>query len=146
MAANPVSVVTGVSSGIGRAIAEELIHAGWNVIGLSRQPPEPPVPGLNWRKTDLASNRDIDEAVVGIGNVRAIVHAAGLQLTAPLGALDDAAGQEMWRVHVSAAVHLVNALADRIEEGGRILLIGSRTAQGAPMKSQYAATNQRSSV
>jgi NAD(P)-dependent dehydrogenase (short-subunit alcohol dehydrogenase family) len=72
--------------------------------------------------------------------VDALVHAAGLQVSGHLGALDPAAGDRMYDLHVGAAVRLGSALVGRIPDGGRILLIGSRTASGAPGKSQYAAT------
>lgn len=46
----------------------------------------------------------------------------------------------MWRLHVEAAALLADALAPRMTEGGRIVLIGSRTAAGSAGRSQYAAT------
>lgn len=42
------AVVTGVSSGIGRAIARRLLDDGWSVVGLSRTRPAPgDLPGLD---------------------------------------------------------------------------------------------------
>lgn len=70
----------------------------------------------------------------------AVVHAAGLQRSAPLGELSADDGELMWRVHVQAAVILVDTLADRLPDGARVVLVGSRTATGVPGKSQYAAT------
>jgi NAD(P)-dependent dehydrogenase (short-subunit alcohol dehydrogenase family) len=72
--------------------------------------------------------------------VDAIVHAAGFMRTAPLGALRATDGAEMWAVHVQAATVLVNELIGGMQESGRIVLIGSRTANGAAGRSQYAAT------
>jgi NAD(P)-dependent dehydrogenase (short-subunit alcohol dehydrogenase family) len=46
----------------------------------------------------------------------------------------------MWRLHVGAAEALVDALAARISDGGRVVLVGSRTMAGNAGKSQYAAT------
>ena len=46
----------------------------------------------------------------------------------------------MWRLHVEAATLLADALAPRMTEGGRIVLIGSRTAGGSAGRGQYAAT------
>ena len=43
-------------------------------------------------------------------------------------------------VHVAAPARLVDALVGRIADGGRIVLIGSRTSTGVAGKSQYAAT------
>ena len=133
------AVVTGVSSGIGAAVAGRLLDEGWRVTGLSRGAPEPR-DGLGWIPADLAEPAAVPGAVAGLGPVDALVHAAGLQRTGRLGSLDAADGDLMWRVHVAAAAELAGALLDRITGGGRIVLIGSRTAGGAPGKSQYAAT------
>jgi NAD(P)-dependent dehydrogenase (short-subunit alcohol dehydrogenase family) len=72
--------------------------------------------------------------------VKALVHAAGFMRVAPLGKLAAEDGVGMWRLHVEAAVTLANTIAPNLPEGGRIVLIGSRTASGAAGRSQYAAT------
>lgn len=134
------AVVTGVSSGIGAAVAARLLDEGWRVTGLSRTAPAPR-PGLGWVGADLSRPGEVAGAVDGVaGPVDALVHAAGLQRTAPLGSLDADDGDLMWRVHVAAAAALADGLLDRVPDGGRIVLIGSRTAGGSPGKGQYAAT------
>jgi NAD(P)-dependent dehydrogenase (short-subunit alcohol dehydrogenase family) len=134
------AVVTGVSSGIGQAIARRLLDDGWQVVGLSRTQPDPArVPGLDWRSVDLAGD-DVASAVEDLTQVDALVHAAGFQESGPLRELDPAATDRMHAVHVGAAVRLASCLEGRLADGGRILLIGSRTAEGAWGKSQYAAT------
>jgi NAD(P)-dependent dehydrogenase (short-subunit alcohol dehydrogenase family) len=134
------AVVTGVSSGIGRAIASRLLDDGWAVVGLSRtQPDLPDRPALDWRAVDLAGD-DLASAVAGLTRVDALVHAAGFQESGPLRELDPDATDRMHAVHVGAAVRLASCLEGRLVDGGRILLIGSRTADGAWGKSQYAAT------
>ena len=131
------TLVTGVSSGIGRAIAERLIADGRSVIGMSRRPGE--LPGEH-RAVDLADTAAVRAAVADLGPLDAIVHAAGLQHSAWLGALDDGAFAAMWQVHVAGAAAVVDAASASVTDGGRILLIGSRTAVGVAGKSQYAAT------
>jgi NAD(P)-dependent dehydrogenase (short-subunit alcohol dehydrogenase family) len=59
--------------------------------------------------------------------------------TAPLGALVADDGAAMWRIHIEAAAKIADALLPKMPQGGRIVLIGSRTAAGAPGRSQYAA-------
>ncbi len=89
---------------------------------------------------DLTDTARLPELLDGVGPVDAIVHAAGVQRSAPLGALGTADGEVMWRLHVQAATVLVNTLVGRLRAGGRVVLIGSRTSSGAAGKSQYAAT------
>lgn len=133
------ALVTGASSGIGAAIALHLLKKGWRVTGLSRRRPEIDHPGFTHRAVDLGSESSILDSVEGL-EVDAFVHAAGLMNTAPLGELDAAAGASMWQVHIQAASLLADCLAPRMGQGGRIVLIGSRTATGAAGRSQYAAT------
>jgi NAD(P)-dependent dehydrogenase (short-subunit alcohol dehydrogenase family) len=140
MPADRTAVISGVSSGIGRAIAAHLLQDGWAVIGLSRRRPDLSARGFSWRDCDLAQPESIEGAVGEVGIVQALIHAAGFQVSGQLGALDPEDGRRMYTVHVDAAIRLANSLVDQITADGRILLIGSRTAVGVAGKSQYAAT------
>jgi len=142
--ATRTAVVTGASSGIGLAIAHDLVGAGWHVLGLSRSRG-----GLSdaatWVPCDLADVISADEAVRVVrgrvtGGVDAIVHAAGLQYSAPVGQLRPEQGERMWAVHVRGAELVVGGLVGSLVDGGRVVLVGSRTMTGVPGKSQYAAT------
>jgi NAD(P)-dependent dehydrogenase (short-subunit alcohol dehydrogenase family) len=134
------AVVTGVSSGIGAAITTRLLDDGWSVVGLSRRQPDFAQPTFSWRQCDLSDLSGIRSAVAGLGSIDAIVHAAGLQRSARLGELSHEDGHAMWTVHVGAAEELVSALVGDVVDGGRIVLVGSRTMTGVAGKSQYAAT------
>jgi len=134
------AVVTGASSGIGLAIVNRLLAEGWQVLGLSRQAPAIDHPHFAWRSVDLADREATDAVLSGIGPIDALVHAAGFMRTAPVGELDLDDGQAMWRLHVEAAMQLVDRLLPTLGDGGRIVLIGSRTMSGAVGRSQYAAT------
>ncbi|MCK1544826.1 SDR family oxidoreductase [Bradyrhizobium sp. 179] len=138
--AAPHGVVTGTSSGIGRAIAMRLISQAWTVTGLDRSPPTIVDAQFRGIETDLTQTDEIASTLESITQVSALVHAAGFMRVGRLGELDPDNGATMWRLHVEAAATLANALAPRLPEGGRIVLIGSRTANGAAGRSQYAAS------
>jgi NAD(P)-dependent dehydrogenase (short-subunit alcohol dehydrogenase family) len=133
------AVVTGVSSGIGAAIAARLLRDGWSVTGLSRTDPGQHAPGFSHRAVDLLDSSRLPRALEGL-RPTALVHAAGLMRAGSLGALDAEAGRTLWRLHVEAASLLADKLAPGMPDGGRIVLIGSRTASGAAGRSQYAAS------
>ena len=142
--ATRTAVVTGTSSGIGLAIAHDLVGAGWHVLGLSRSRGALS-DAATWVPCDLADVISADEAVRAVrgtatGGVDAIVHAAGLQYSAGVGHLRSEQGERMWAVHVRGAELVVGGLVRVLGDGGRVVLVGSRTMTGVPGKSQYAAT------
>jgi len=136
----PSALVTGVSSGIGEAIARALLEAGYEVTGLSRRAPAIADERFSWRSTDLGDLGQVQEAAQQLSAPDLFVHAAGYMATGALGELkaEDLAG--MHAVHVQAPMVLLNTLAPKMEDGSRIILIGSRTMSGVAGKSQYAAT------
>ena len=134
------AVVSGASSGIGAAIARRLLDRGWRVTGLDRAAPTLEDARFTALEIDLGDHAATRAAAGRLGVVTALVHAAGIMRVAPLGALDPAEGAAMWRLHVDAAAALADALVPAMGEGGRVVLLGSRTARGAAGRSQYAAT------
>lgn len=134
------ALVTGVSSGIGAAIAQRLLREGWAVEGMSRTPPAFDHPRLRVTPVDLLDAGAVADALSGVPAVDALVHAAGVMRIGALGALDAGDARVMWRLHVEAATQLVEHVTARMPGEGRIVLIGSRTAEGAAGRSQYAAS------
>lgn len=140
MTTPPTAVVTGASSGIGAATVRSLLDDGWHVVGVSRRDPSSEHGRFDWLAADLDDFGQLRDSLARVGPVDAVVHAAGLQRSSALGKLNVEDGLAMWRVHVAAAEVLVDALADRIRDGGRVVLVGSRTMTGNAGKSQYAAS------
>lgn len=136
------AVVTGSSSGIGRAIAQALLDTGWRVSGLDVAQAGIVHPGFTAVPVDLSQGSDIERAAQALPAVDALVHAAGVLRVAPLGQLDHAGGELMWRLHVDAATRLADAIVPGMAARGqgRVVFIGSRVAQGMPGRGQYAAT------
>lgn len=133
------AVVTGTSSGIGKAIAARLLGGGWGIHGLDLAAESLQDQTYTHHRVDLTDRKATVLVANAVGNVDAIVHAAGIMRGARLGMLDHVAGEALWRLHVEAAAVLVDALAMQLPRGGRIVLIGSRAAKGVVGKSQYGA-------
>ena len=135
-------VVTGTSSGIGRAIAQALLEGGWSVTGLDLAPPALNHPRFRALPVDLSDAKATDAVAAQLAGASAFVHAAGVLRVGNLGALQGEHTELMWKLHVVAAERLANALLPAMAEAGqgRLVLVGSRVAQGKAGRSQYAAT------
>src|SRR5262245_45122256 len=133
------AVVTGTSSGIGRAIARRLLDSDWRVTGFDLAAPAITHAAFRAVIIDITDKTAALDALDAADGVTALVHAAGIMRGGKLGSLDLAAGEMLWRLHVDAAVMLADRLAPRLGAGGRIVLIGSRAARGVIAKSQYGA-------
>jgi NAD(P)-dependent dehydrogenase (short-subunit alcohol dehydrogenase family) len=139
MPADRHAVVTGCSSGIGRTITEHLLTDGWSVTGLSRSPTT--FDGaFEWRHADLSDPDQLKDIAENLRPADALVHAAGYQRSDRLGELDSQDLTGMFTVHVAAASVLANTMTPSMKDGGRILLLGSRTSTGVAGKSHYAST------
>ena len=136
------ALVTGSSSGIGRAVAVGLIGTGWRVIGADRAPPTVSHDAFRPVTVDQLDTDSLASFTRTLPEIDGLVHAAGVLAAAPLGVLDPAAGERMWRLHVAAATLLADCLVPRMAERGfgRVTLIGSRVADGLAGRSQYAAS------
>ena len=139
------AVVTGSSAGIGRAIAQALLADGWQVLGLDLAAPTLDHAAFTALQVDLcdatATRAAAQQALAG-GPPQALVHAAGVLRVGRLGALDAGAGALMWQLHVQAATTLADVLLPAMAAAGqgRMVIIGSRVAQGKAGRSQYAAS------
>jgi 3-oxoacyl-[acyl-carrier protein] reductase len=136
------AIVTGTSSGIGRAVAERLLADGWHVTGLDRATASISNAAFTPITVDLADAQDAHRVATTLSAPHALVHAAGVLRVGPLGRLNADDGALMWRLNVEAVMHLADRLLPAMAAAGRgrVVLIGSRVAQGKAGRSQYAAT------
>jgi len=135
-------IVTGSSSGIGKAIAQALLAQGLDVAGFDIAPPAIEDPRFTPLRVDLCDGDAAERAATSFRHADALVHAAGVLRVGTLGSLSAADGALMWRLHVESVTRIANVVLPAMIEArrGRVVLIGSRVAQGKAMRSQYAAT------
>lgn len=136
------AIVTGASSGIGHAIASALLASGWRVTALDVAAPTLSHAAFASVQVDLTDGFALENAAKSLGDVDALVHAAGVLRVGSVGALDHASGELMWRLHVDAATRLCDALLPKMTTRGtgHVVFIGSRVAAGMAGRGQYAAT------
>jgi NADP-dependent 3-hydroxy acid dehydrogenase YdfG len=126
------ALVTGASSGIGRAIAEALVREGNEVIGLCRSVENLPARIIPLR-CDLLDPEATARAFASLEKLDILVNSAGQAYLARLSDGDPAQWEEMWRLNVHA-LGLCSQLALPLfpEEGGQILNLSSMSGHRVP--------------
>jgi len=140
-----VAIVTGGSAGIGRAICDRLIAAGWTVVSMSRRPTEGSHPRLHSVEVDLGdveATRAAAREACERFEVTGIVHNAGAMRPALLADVRPGDLEALTALHLSAPLALAQAAlpAMRRRRFGRIVLVSSRAALGLPTRTAYSAT------
>ena len=139
-----VCLVTGASSGIGRACADLLVDRGWTVVGASRSRPS----GVRWQPLvmDVDSDESVDAGVAAVvaehGRIDAVVTSAGWGLSGPVETtpLDQARAQ--FETNFWGTVRVVRSVLPHMRaHGGRVVLIGSLAGLiGLPFQAYYSAS------
>ncbi len=134
-------LVTGVSRGIGKAIAADLSGRGYAVVGLSRSAPADGFDGIH-RAVDLGAP-DAKARLMEIAAEFApgrLVANAGISGAGTLEETTDADFAEMFRVNVQSVMWAMQAVAPamRADGFGRIVVLGSRAALGKRARIAYA--------
>jgi NAD(P)-dependent dehydrogenase (short-subunit alcohol dehydrogenase family) len=149
MSRSRTALVTGASSGIGRATAQLLLERGHRVIGTSRTPSSvgDPLDGVDYRALDLRDLDTVEGLVAALHaervEVDVLVNNAGESQCGPLEELPLAALQRLMDVNVLGPVHLTQALLpDMRRRGyGRVVMVGSMLASfPLAYRSSYVAS------
>lgn len=140
-----VTLVTGASAGIGRAIAEGLLAQGQHVVNIDYNAPNwshPNLVSFQADLTDAAKTQAVAAQVTAQFNVTALVNNAGA--TRP-GTIDKASVADLDYVvslHFQASLLLIQAVLPTLRAcgHGRIVNMASRAALGKPERVVYSAT------
>lgn len=125
-------LVTGASSGIGRATAVLLRDTGAHVIGVSRRPGAVPE-GTTSLQADLTSRDEIKSLFQRLDRIDGLVNCAGVAYLSRLIDGNPADWEEMWRVNVMGLA-LCSQLSLRHfpNTGGRIVNVSSMSGHRVP--------------
>ncbi|TCJ25614.1 SDR family NAD(P)-dependent oxidoreductase [Cobetia sp. Ld8] len=150
-----VALVTGGSSGLGRAMAEALAAAGAKVVVTARRPEalEESVAAIREKGgqaaalvADLADSASLEEvarqAAEPFGPVSILINAAGVNLRQPIDEVDLASWQLTLQLHLGTPFFLSRALVPGMRKlgYGRIINLASLQSQRAfPNSAPYGA-------
>lgn len=134
-------LLTGASSGIGKAIATRLLEAGTEVIGLCRSIEQVP-DGVAAIRCDLTEPDQIAAAFALVDELDILINNAGIAYLSPISSGDPDQWEEMWKINVKAvALCSQKALEVFPEAGGHIINISSMSGHRVPPTGGfYAAT------
>jgi short-subunit dehydrogenase len=136
-------LVTGASSGIGRATAVRLVDAGAHVLALGRNRPALESTGGEPLVCDLLDCAAIERALADAGRVDVLVNNAGLGGVGPVAERDPETLARLVGVNLVAPVLLTRALLPGMLERGRghIVNVGSIVGLvGGKHEAAYAST------
>lgn len=146
-------IITGVSGGIGLAVAKQLLSGGSTVTGIDKnlgdsacRLAEEHPSRLHLRECDLSIAEEIPKLVKSIvqdrGPIGGLVHCAGFDKMSPLHMCKARDYEALWRIHALAAMMLVGSIGKRKNygEGASLVLVSSQSAhEGAMGHAAYAA-------
>lgn len=143
-----VALVTGVSSGIGRAVAQLLVEEGYRVFGTSRKVAEsPPLAGVEMLQLDVTSDESVastvNEVLITAGRIDVLINNAGLGIFGSAEESSIAQAQHLFNVNFFGTVRMINAVIPHMRHlrSGRILNISSVLGfLPAPFLAFYAAS------
>jgi len=147
-------LVTGTSSGIGRACVDRLVAAGWQLYATVRKPADAQaltsaygerVTPLQFDLTDLPAVQAAGARVVaerGEAGLQGIVNNAGIAVAGPLEFLPPEELRHQLDVNVVGQVAVAQAVLPALRTGrGRIVLVGSIAGRSAlPFTGAYSAS------
>lgn len=142
---NSVTLVTGASAGIGRAIATRLAGDGHEIVTLDRVAPKSPLPGETFIEVDLASEAATAKALEEATRGRAITRLVNNVGTVRPGTIEEATSEDLAAVvnlNLRCTLQCTQALLPAMKAArfGRIVSISSRAALGKELRTVYSAT------
>jgi NAD(P)-dependent dehydrogenase (short-subunit alcohol dehydrogenase family) len=145
-AGQPVALVTGASSGIGRAAAVALLDRGFTVIGTSRKPGAAPE-GVTMLGLDVTSAESVDALVAQVlerfGRIDVLVNNAGLGASGAAEESSVGQAKDVFDVNVFGVIRMTNAVLPHMREAGAGRIVNVSSVLGfvpAPFMALYGAT------
>lgn len=134
-------LITGTSSGYGRATAELFLQRGWNVVATMRRPDPgvlPPSDRLRILPLDVTDadsiERGIAAGVAAFGAIDVLVNNAGIGLASAVEATPEPVTREMFETNCFGMIAMCRAIIPQMRRQGRGVIVNvTSSAAIAPM-------------
>jgi len=141
---NEAVLVTGVTRGIGHAISEELVRAGYSVVGIDIEP-APPGGLAAFEQADLADPSNARMALNRVTRefvITRLVNNVGSSFRENVRESTGATQRRLNRLNVASALLCTQAVLPAMRKAGfgRIVNITSRAVHGRETRSAYSAS------
>jgi len=137
-------LITGCSTGFGRAAAVELTKRGHDVVATARKPETLDELDVADRlRLDVDDDASVAEAVASAGELDAIVNNAGFGIVGPIEAVPLNEVQRMFETNLFGAVRMIQAVLPRMRERGSGTIVNVTSLAGrvtGPLGGFYAST------
>jgi NADP-dependent 3-hydroxy acid dehydrogenase YdfG len=138
------ALITGCSTGIGRATAVELMKRGHEVVATARRPEVLDDLDVTMRLAlDVTSDASVAAAVAAAGEIDILVNNAGIGVGGPVEQVPLAEAMAMFDTNVWGAARMVQAVAPGMRERSRGWIVNVTSLAGravAPLMGYYAAS------
>ena len=141
-----VILITGITSGFGRAMAQRLSQDGHKVYGTYRRDSDP-VPGVTYIKADVRDEDSLKDAVSRVigaeGRIDTLISNAGMGIGGPLEFTSIEDAQRQMDVNFMGMVRLISLVVPimRSQRHGHIICVSSIGGlMGLPYQGMYSAS------
>jgi NAD(P)-dependent dehydrogenase (short-subunit alcohol dehydrogenase family) len=142
-------VITGASSGIGKATAQLFAGKGWNVVATMRQPAAQAelIPSANLKLVELDVEKPetihaaVEEAIASFGRIDVWVNNAGYGVFGPVEAASPHKIQQQFDVNVFGLIECIKAIAPHFRANRNGVVINVTSAGGLAASPAYAIYN-----
>lgn len=137
-------LITGCSTGIGRAAAQELARRGHQVLATARRPET--LAGLQATEClalDVDDAGSVERALAAAGRIDALVNNAGWSANGPIEKVPLEDVRRMFETNFFGAVRMIQAVLPAMRERGSGVIVNVSSVAGrvaAPLGGFYAAT------
>ena len=141
-----VVLITGASSGIGKAIAEYLLTKNFIVFGTSRnpgnKPSQFPMVALDVTKPETIKSA-VEEVISQAGKIDVLVNNAGVGITGPLEETPDEEIKKAFNINYFGPINVIKAVLPEMRKNNQGLIVNITSIagyMGLPYRGIYSAS------